>query len=143
MGRPLREFPTVIQREIVRRYKSGETLRQLAGSYHTHEPSIKRVLQEQEVELRAPGRGAKREFSVNDEMDVIRDYQMGTGMLRLGQKYGCHPYRIRDILDKYRIPIMHQGNNRLPAFSDEEYNKLYYLHYTKPKRAAKRKGVKA
>lgn len=94
-----RRFTTVEAGEIAERYQAGQTMNQLARTYHVHRRTIAHCLQKQQVALRQPG------LSPDHLERAAMLYQAGWSLARIGDEFGTTDMSVRRTLAKYGIVI--------------------------------------
>lgn len=80
--------------EIVKRYKAGETIAELADAFEVSIQVIHRRLTEAGVERRPQGRHRPRA----DSRAIVRRYTAGASILQLAREHGIDRKAVRQIL---------------------------------------------
>ena len=90
--------------EVITRYRSGCTLKQLAAAYGTSDNTVKRLLQRHGVPLRTASQAARLNAQSSDpelgarDRQIVEAYNAGASTVTIGKRYGLGSSSVRNIL---------------------------------------------
>jgi len=93
--------------ELVKRYKNGESVRQVASVLGIHRATVSSHLERRGISRRAFTR------SLTDEqcVDIAKLYRSGMSMNQIGKQYGVHAKTVSNELRKLDVATRPQGKN--------------------------------
>lgn len=99
-------------REIVRRYKSGESMNTVARAVGRSSDFVRNVLIAEGVERRSrkkaaanAGRKPKHTFAPAQERRICLAYEDGLSLRECGERFGVHMSVIRRVLLKHEVKL--------------------------------------
>lgn len=118
-------IPTDIDvNDFIRRYQSGETLKQLMAAFHIGHTKAKSILVSHGIELLSSG---KRHRALNEEQikEVIELYVSGKTTREIGDIFGVSKTTIRDYLRRANVPVRPRHYNLQTALDAMDPKELY------------------
>jgi DNA-binding CsgD family transcriptional regulator len=85
--------------ELIKRYKSGESVRQVASSLGIHRATVSSHLERRGI----PRRAFIRSLTDEQCVDVARLYRSGMSMNQIGRQYGVHAKTVSNELRKLDV----------------------------------------
>jgi uncharacterized protein (DUF433 family) len=108
-------FRTVLvgdEDSVVARYRAGESIATIAGSFGVSTRAVRNVLIERGVPFRPHGRVAA---VAGREADVAAAYEAGASILELARQYGSSNRILARVLRDQGVTVRPRGRNRRHA----------------------------
>lgn len=107
-GRPVTpEEPVAIAHE----YVGGLSIERLACKYHRSPQFVRQAILSQGLRTRRPGRGGQRKVNEEQQLVIMNEYRDGATIEMLGDKYGCSPGTVRNVLSDHGVEMRRTGRS--------------------------------
>lgn len=126
--------------KIIEFYKSGLSYARIQDETGIDANKIKRTLKEYNVQLRPhkTGEEIRREFTPEEEAEIVRMYEMGIGVTTITKLFKCSPIPTRNLLKKNGVKLRNteeaheyqkKGINEQYFDNIDNQNKAYILGF--------------
>lgn len=101
------------QASIALDYSTGTSIERLAYKYHRAPQVVRQAILSQGMTTRPPGPGPRRVSSENQTM-MVMGYRKGATIEALGERYGCSPGTVRNVLSDHKVEMRSSGKTPGP-----------------------------
>lgn len=102
----------VDEQQIIQEYQKGETVTKISLTHKINTVAVRAILVDHNIELRKSHKGRMpKEPKHLDELQIVKEYKKGDGLIKIANKHGSIPPTIRTILVRNNITIRPPGKS--------------------------------